>query len=89
MDHFEKLRLIVERKVEPLTTQQIWKNDLFRESPVGSVIQCEERNGVLEHCTMLIAFSTYIVFGTLADCTVHCLSFPRFKINASLLGFLF
>lgn len=88
LDHFGKLWLIVERKVKPLTTQQIWKNDLFRESPVGTVIWCEEGNGILEPGSMLTGFSAYIVFEAFTALTVHWLYFPRFKIILSPLGIM-
>lgn len=75
VDHSEKLWLIVERKVEPLTTQQIWKNDLFRESPIGIVSWCEAENGILEHGTRLTGFSAYIVLETFTALMVHWLDF--------------
>ena len=79
MDRFEKLWLIVERKVEPLTAQQVWKNDVFRESPVGSVIWGEEGNGILEYGTKNTGFSAYTVLETFAALTIYHLDFAKFK----------
>lgn len=79
MDRFEKLWLIVERKVEPQTAQQVWKNDVFRESLVGSVIWGEEANGILEYGTMFIGFSAYTVLETSVVLTVHHLNFAGFR----------